>query len=70
MASTGWNLAASWFGYAVGSMAEIGFVDVGQGQLVGGPSPDSEEVVSMPDWHTGQPNAKYYSVQVHCAAVQ
>ena len=53
MASAGSNLAASWFGYAVGNMAELGFMDVGQDQLAGGPSPDNEEVVSMLDWDTG-----------------
>ena len=64
MASASSNLAASWFGYAVGNMAELGFADVGQDQLAGGPSPDNEQVVSMLDWTTGQPNAKYFSVQV------
>ena len=68
MASAGSNLAASWFGYAVGNMAELGFMDVGQDQLVGGPSPDNESPVSMLDWHTGQPNAKYFSVQMLAAA--
>jgi hypothetical protein len=36
-----WNLAASWFGVAVGHMAELGFLLVGQDQLAGGPSPDN-----------------------------
>ena len=64
MASASSNLAASWFGYAVGNMAELGFYDVGQDQLAGGPPPDNERTVSMLDWNTGQPNAKYFSVQV------
>jgi hypothetical protein len=29
MASAGSNLAASWFGYAVGNLAERGFMGVG-----------------------------------------
>ena len=58
----------SWFGYAVGLMAELGFLDVGQDQLAGGPPPDNEGVVSMLDWTTGQPNAKYFSVQMMAAA--
>merc|ERR1712232_546804 len=63
-----WNLAASWFGYAVGSMAELGFKVVGQDQLAGGPSPDNEGTVSMLDWNSGRPNSKYYSVQMMAAA--
>jgi hypothetical protein len=65
MASAGSNLAASWFGYALGNLAERGFMDVGQDQLAGGPSPDNEGAVSMLDWHTGQPTGqpkKYFFV--------
>ena len=63
-----WNLAASWFGYAVGNLAEIGVKVVGQDQLAGGPSPDNSASVSCLDWATGRPNAKYYSIQMVAAA--
>ena len=49
-------------------MAELGFKVVGQDQLAGGPGPDNEGTVSMLSWTTGQPNAKYFSVQMMAAA--
>jgi hypothetical protein len=64
-----WNLAASWFGYAVGRMAEMGFEVVGQDQLAGGPAPDNVAPVSCLDWTTGDPNAKYFSIQLMAAAL-
>ena len=67
--SVSWNLAASWFGYAVGNLAEVGFKAVGQDQLAGGVSPDNSAFVSCLDWVTGRPNAKYYSIQMLAAAL-
>lgn len=67
--TTTYNLASAWYGYAVGRLAELGVRVVGQDQLVGGPSPDNEAVVSCLDWHTGEPNAKYYSIQMLAAAL-
>ena len=37
---------------------------VPEDQLIGGPWPDNEASVSCLDWKTGQPNAKYYAIQM------
>jgi hypothetical protein len=42
----------------------VGYKLVGLDQLVAGPFPDNFPSVAMLDWTTGQPNAKYYAVQM------
>ena len=37
---------------------------MGADQLVGGVWPDNEPAVSCLDWQTGEPNAKYWAVQM------
>ena len=55
-----WNVAAATFAYAFGSLAELDYAFVGMDQLIGGVWPDNSPSVSMLDWQTGQPNAKYW----------
>jgi hypothetical protein len=50
-----------------GKFAQLGYKIVGQDQLIGGPFPDNFPSVTMLDWDSGQPNAKYYSVQMLAA---
>ena len=43
---------------------EMGFGYVSSDQLIGGPWPDNFPSVTSLDWTTGDPNAKYYAVQM------
>jgi len=60
----GWNAAAASFAYAYARLAAMGFKYVGSDQLIGGVWPDNEPAVASLDWRTGEPNAKYYAVQM------
>ncbi len=60
----GWSAAAALFAYGYGRLALAGYKYVGADQLIGGPWPDNEPAVSCLDWKTGEPNAKYYAVQL------
>lgn len=42
---------------------------MGADQLVGGAWPDNEPAVSCLDWQTGEPNAKYYAIQLLASTV-
>lgn len=64
----GWNAAAASFAYAYARLAAIGFKYVGNDQLVGGVYPDNEPAVASLDWRTGEPNAKFYVVQMLAGA--
>lgn len=64
-----WNAAASLFAYAFGTLAERGYLFVGQDQLIGGTWPDNEPAVSMLDWQSGEPNAKYWVTRLLAAGV-
>ena len=64
-----WNAAASLFAYAFGTLAERGYLFVGQDQLVGGTWPDNEPAVSMLDWNTGEANAKFWVTRLLAATV-
>lgn len=64
-----WNAAASLFAFAFGTLAERGYLFVGQDQLVGGTWPDNEPAVSMLDWQSGEPNAKYWVTRLLAATV-
>ena len=63
----GWNAAAASFAYGYARLAMMGFKYVGNDQLVGGVWPDNEPAVASLDWRTGEPNAKYYVVQLLAA---
>jgi hypothetical protein len=67
--SWSWNAAAGVFAYAFGSLAEYGYLLVGQDQLVAGTWPDNEPGVAMLDWVTGEPNAKYYVTQLLASTI-
>lgn len=60
----GWNAAAASFAYGFGLFAALGYKFIGADQLVGGPYPDNEPCVTMLDWTTGEPNAKYWVLQM------
>ena len=64
-----WNAAAGVFAYAFGTLAERGYLVVGQDQLVAGTWPDNEPAVAMLDWVTGDPNAKYFVTQLLSSTV-
>jgi hypothetical protein len=55
-----WNSAAASFAYIFGTLAQLGYKYVGIDQLVGAPWPDNQPPVAMIDWHTGEPNSKYF----------
>lgn len=57
------------FAYGYQKLALLGYKLVGADQLVGGPWPDNEPAVSMLDWKTGEPNAKYYATQMLAKAL-
>jgi len=65
----GWSSAAACFAYGFGKMAQLGYKIVGADQLIGGPWPDNEPAVTSLDWTTGQPNAKYWTVQMLARAL-
>jgi len=60
----GWSSSAALFAYGYGKLALAGYKAAGADQLIGGPWPDNEPAVSCLDWKTGEPNAKYYAVQM------
>eukprot|EP00965_Chrysotila_dentata_P170104 5614598-Pleurochrysis_carterae.AAC.2 len=60
----GWSAAAASFAYAFGRLSELDFAWVGADQLVGGVWPDNEPAVASLDWTTGEPNAKFWAVQL------
>lgn len=65
----GWNAAAASFAYAFGRLSEMEYKAVGADQLVSGPWPDNEPAVSSMDWNTGEPNAKYWAVNMLAKAM-
>jgi len=68
-ATWSWNAAAAVFALGYASLAELGYKYVGADQLVGGAWPDNEPAVSCLDWQTGEPNAKYYAIQLLASTV-
>jgi len=52
-----WNLSGACFAYVFGRLTELGFNVVGESQLVGYPTQFPS--VSMVDWGTGAPNARF-----------
>lgn len=57
-----WNLCGAMFSYVAGKLAEMGIEVVGASQLVGYPSQFPS--VSLLDWTTGMPNARYDSLKL------
>lgn len=52
-----WNLSGSMFAYLYAQLAQMGIDVIGESQLVGFPSQFPS--VTMINWETGQPNARY-----------
>ena len=57
-----WNLSAAVYAYLYAQLAEIGIDVVGESQLVG--YPGQFPSVSMIDWKTGRPNARYWVLKL------
>lgn len=57
-----WNLCASMYAYLYGNLARLGVNVIGESQLVGYPSQFPS--VSMVDWQTGQPNARFWTLKL------
>ena len=52
-----WNLSGAMYAYVFGNLAEMGIDAAGESQLVGYPTQFPS--VSMVDWNTGAPNARF-----------
>lgn len=59
---TYWNLSGAMFAYLYGQLAQMGIDVIGESQLVGFPSEFPS--VTMVDWETGQPNARYWVLKL------
>lgn len=57
-----WNLCSAMYAYLYGNMAKLGIDVVGESQLVGYPSQFPS--VSMVNWTTGQPNARFWTLKL------
>jgi len=57
-----WNLAGAMYAYVFGELTRIGIDVAGESQLVGYPTQFPS--VSMVDWTTGQPNARYWVLKL------
>jgi hypothetical protein len=57
-----WNLCGALFSYVAARLSEQGIQTVGASQLLGYPS--QYPTVSLLDWTTGLPNARYYSLKL------
>jgi hypothetical protein len=57
-----WNLASALYAYLWPSLAELGIEVVGESQLVGYPTQFPS--VTMIDWATGRPNARYWTLKL------
>ncbi|MDE3181640.1 MAG: glycosyl hydrolase family 39 [Acidobacteriota bacterium] len=55
-----WNLCSSMYAYLYGNFARLGVDIAGESQLVGYPSQFPS--VSMVNWRTGQPNARFWTL--------
>lgn len=60
--SSYWNLCSSMYAYLYGNLAKLGVEVVGESQLVGYPSQFPS--VSMVNWKTGQPNARFWTLKL------
>jgi hypothetical protein len=57
-----WNLCAALYAYLYAELAKRGIEVAGESQLVGYPTQFPS--VSMVDWNTGQPNARYWVLKL------
>jgi len=57
-----WNLSGALYAYLFGELTRMGIDVVGESQLVGYPTQFPS--VSMLDWNTGQPNARYWVLKL------
>lgn len=57
-----WNLAGATYAYLFGELTRMGVEVVGESQLVGYPTQFPS--VSMVDWNTGNPNARYWVLKL------
>ncbi len=57
-----WNLSGATFAYLYAELAKLGIEVAGESQLVGYPTQFPS--VSMLDWSTGQPNARYWVLKL------
>jgi hypothetical protein len=57
-----WNLSAATYAYVYSELAKLGIDVAGESQLVGYPTQFPS--VSMVDWNTGQPNARYWALKL------
>lgn len=59
---TYWNLSGAMFAYLYAQLAQMGIDILGESQLVGFPSQFPS--VTMVDWDTGRPNARYWVLKL------
>jgi hypothetical protein len=57
-----WNLCSALYAYLYGNLADLGIQVAGESQLVGYPSQFPS--VSMVNWNTGQPNARFWTLKL------
>ena len=57
-----WNLSGALYAYVYAELAKLGIEYAGESQLVGYPTQFPS--VSMVDWVTGQPNARYWVLKL------
>lgn len=57
-----WNLAGALYAYLYAELAKMGIEIAGQSQLVG--YPGQFPSVTMIDWETGKPNARYWALKL------
>lgn len=62
ISSSYWNLCAATFAYVTANLAKAGIEVVGASQLMG--HPGQYPSVSLLDWTTGLPNARYHSLKL------
>jgi Glycosyl hydrolases family 39 len=57
-----WNLSGAMFAYLYGELSKLGVEIAGESQLLGYPT--QWPSVSMVDWNTGQPNARFWVLKL------
>jgi len=57
-----WNLSGAMYAYLYGELAKLGIDVAGESQMVGYPT--QWPSVSMVDWSTGQPNARFWALKL------
>ena len=62
IATSYWNLCSAVYAYVFGNLASLGIDVAGESQLVGYPTQFPS--VSMVDWNTGAPNARFRVLQL------